>query len=97
MTNPKVVWRTDEASPAGLAYADGSLWMAALRGERLWQIPVADAETGEPVSHFAGEHGRIRTVTPAADGQDLLVVTSNTDGRGDVRDGDDRIYRFRLT
>ena len=41
MTNPKVVWRTDEASPAGLAYADGSLWMAALRGERLWQIPVA--------------------------------------------------------
>ena len=36
-------------------------------------------------------------MTPAADGQDLLVVTSNTDGRGDVRDGDDRIYRFRLT
>ena len=46
MTNPKVVWRTSEASPAGLAYADGSLWMAALRGERLWQIPVSGTEAG---------------------------------------------------
>jgi glucose/arabinose dehydrogenase len=97
LTNPKVVWRTDEASPAGLAYADGALWMAALRGERLWQIPVSGTEVGEPRSHYEGEHGRIRTVTPVPGGGALLVVTSNTDGRGDVRDGDDRIFRFQLS
>ena len=97
LTNPKVVWRTEEASPAGLAYAGGALWMAALRGERLWQIPVSGTEVGEPRFRFEGEHGRIRTVTPVPGGGALLVVTSNTDGRGDVRDGDDRIFRFPLS
>ena len=38
--NPLVQWRTDDASPSGLAYLDGSLWMAALRGERLWRMPA---------------------------------------------------------
>ena len=40
MTNPKVVWRTRDASPSGLAYWQGELWMAGLRGERLWEIPL---------------------------------------------------------
>ena len=71
--------------------------MAALRGQRLWQIPIPGTDAGEPQSHFEGEHGRIRTVTPAPDGGALLVVTSNTDGRGYVRDGDDRIFRFQLS
>ena len=54
LTNPKVVWTTDEASPAGLAYADGSLWMAALRGERLWQIPISGTEAGDAGVPLAG-------------------------------------------
>lgn len=97
LLNPKVVWTTDEASPAGLAYVDGSLWMAALRGERLWQIPISGTEAGEPVSHLQGELGRIRTVTSVDQSRELLIVTSNTDGRGDVRKGDDRVLRMRLT
>ena len=63
LTNPKVVWSTDEASPAGLAYADGSLWMAALRGERLWQIPISGTDVGEPHPTSranTGESGRPR-------------------------------------
>ena len=39
-TDPQATWGTDVASPSGLAYADGALWMAALRGNRLWRIPV---------------------------------------------------------
>ena len=91
-TDPAVVWRTEDASPSGLAYWDGSLWMAALRGERLWEIPLGDgdAPVEQPVGHLAGELGRLRSVLalPGSDG--LLLVTSNTDGRGEVRDGDDR-------
>jgi glucose/arabinose dehydrogenase len=43
--NPYVQWRTANASPSGLAYLDGSLWAGALRGGRLWQIPVHNGPT----------------------------------------------------
>ncbi|MFI6597964.1 PQQ-dependent sugar dehydrogenase [Nonomuraea sp. NPDC050536] len=89
--NPIVTWPTDEASPSGLAYADGSLWVGALRGERLWQVPLGkDGSPGKPVAHFRGEYGRLRAVV-AAPGGELWVSTSNQDGRGDPRPGDDKI------
>lgn len=87
---PARAWTTDEASPSGLAVLDGSVWMAGLRGQRLWQIPLTADGTGEPIPHLTGQWGRLRTVEPAPDGT-LWITTSNTDGRGDVRDGDDRI------
>jgi glucose/arabinose dehydrogenase len=93
LTNPKVVWRTSEASPSGLAYWQGELWMAGLRGERLWEIPVDGTDTGEPVAHFRGEYGRLRSLVVTDDGQSLLMTGSNTDGRGDVDEGDDRLLR----
>jgi glucose/arabinose dehydrogenase len=94
LTNPKVVWRTSEASPSGLAYWKGELWMAGLRGERLWQIPVDGTDTGELVSHFEGEYGRLRTVVVSPDGQNLLLTASDTDGRGDPQEGDDQLLRI---
>ena len=69
--------------------------MAALRGERLFRIPVrADGSVGDPASLFVGEFGRLRTVVVAPDGA-LWFTTSNRDGRGDPRPGDDRILAFR--
>lgn len=105
--NPVHVWPVEEASPAGLAYADGALWMAALRGERLWRIdldPNADRDAaaptrGEPKAFLTEEYGRLRTVERAPDGS-LWLSTSNTDGRDSsvgVGENDDRILRVRLT
>jgi glucose/arabinose dehydrogenase len=94
ITNPKVVWRTDEASPSGLAYWQNSLWMAGLRGERLWEIPVDGTKTGDPIAHFRGDYGRLRTVQVAADGGSLLLTSSNTDGRGDPASNDDRLFQI---
>jgi glucose/arabinose dehydrogenase len=91
MRNPKVVWSTSEASPSGLTYWKGSLYMAALRGQRLWEIPLDGTDVGKPKAYFTGEYGRLRSVTVAADGERLLVSTSNTDGRADPQPGDDRI------
>jgi glucose/arabinose dehydrogenase len=90
----------DDASPSGIAYAEGSLWMGALGGQRLWQLPVDGPEaTGDPIEHYAGEYGRIRTVEVAPDGA-LWLVTSNTDGATwggtEARPGDDRILRLEL-
>ena len=89
--NPIITWPTSEASPSGAAYAAGSLWVAALRGERLWQIPLSqDGSPGTPVAHFTDTYGRLRGLATAPDGT-LWLSTSNKDGRGDPRDGDDRI------
>ncbi|MEU5520330.1 PQQ-dependent sugar dehydrogenase [Streptomyces sp. NPDC047860] len=95
--NPIEQWSTDEASPSGIAYAEGSIWMAGLRGERLWRIPLkGTAASAEPEAFLEGEYGRLRTVVPAG-GDKLWLVTSNTDGRRNPKDGDDRILELRIS
>ncbi|WP_442809531.1 PQQ-dependent sugar dehydrogenase [Streptomyces sp. NBC_01335] len=91
--DPVAQWKTAEASPSGIAYAKGSVWMAGLRGERLWRIPLngsAKEPLAKPRAFLEGTYGRLRTVV-AAGGDKLWVVTGNTDGRGDPKPGDDRI------
>ena len=90
----------DDASPSGMAYAAASLWIGALGGQRLWQLPVdGGTAIADPVEHFVGEYGRIRTVEVAPDGA-LWLITSNTDratwGGTDPRPGDDRILRVPI-
>lgn len=91
---PQLTWGTDEASPSGLAYAAGYLWMAGLRGERLWRVKVAAGQASDPTAYFegddGGEYGRLRTVARDADGR-LWLATSNKDGRGTPSAEDDRI------
>src|SRR5262249_57289903 len=90
-----VTGRREGASPAGAAITAGSLWVAALRGQRLWQVPLDDAgAVGKPVAHFTGEFGRLRAVVRAPDGS-LWVTTSNRDGRGDPGPDDDKILVIR--
>jgi glucose/arabinose dehydrogenase len=88
--NPRVVWSTDEASPSGLAFSEGNLWLAALRGTRLWRIEVDAGDVGRVRDFFVGDYGRLRTVAVAPDGL-LWVTTSNRDGRGEPAATDDRI------
>lgn len=97
-TDPEVVWATGDASPSGIAVgSDGAIYIAALRGESVWRVPVTgsgdDVRTGTPERIWQGRYGRIRDVSAAPDGT-LWVVTSNT-FRGTPRDGDDRIVVLR--
>lgn len=94
--DPVAQWKTEEASPSGIAFAEGSIWMAGLRGERLWRIPLAGpAPSAEPQAFLEGEHGRLRTVL-AAGGSQLLLITSETDGRGAPAVDDDKILRLSI-
>jgi glucose/arabinose dehydrogenase len=94
--DPLVTWPTSEASPSGMAWADGSLWVGALRGERLWRVPVRGDRLGEPTAFLENDYGRVRTVVTTPDG-DLWVTTSNRDGRGTPAEDDDRILRVTLS
>jgi glucose/arabinose dehydrogenase len=90
MTNPAATWPTSEASPSGLAFWNGDLYMAALKGKRLWHIPVTQAGVGKPEGLFQDTFGRLRAVTTTPTGA-LWITTSNRDGRGEPKPNDDQI------
>jgi len=95
-TDPQAVWATNDNSPSGLEFWGGSLWMAGLQGETLWEIPLrTGAGSGrlveQPVAQLKGEYGRLRNVVVAPDGDSLVLATSNTDGRGEPAADDDRL------
>ncbi|MGX2994344.1 PQQ-dependent sugar dehydrogenase [Streptomyces sp. JNUCC 64] len=97
LRDPFAQWPTSDASPSGIAYAEGTVWMAGLRGERLWRVPVGDGKgaAAEPEAFLKGEYGRLRTVV-AAGGDRLWLTTSETDGRGTPERGDDRVLELKV-
>ncbi|MEV6386052.1 PQQ-dependent sugar dehydrogenase [Streptomyces sp. NPDC051773] len=95
--DPVAVWSTEEASPSGIAIAEGSVWMAGLRGQRLWRVPLDGTKTAaDPQAFLEGDYGRLRTVVSAG-GDKLWLVTSETDGRGSPEGGDDKILELEVT
>ncbi len=88
---PVQTWPTVDASPSGIAVTgSGVVYMAALRGQRLWRIAVgADGKVLSMSALYQGTYGRIRAVTLSPDGQ-LWILTSNT-FRGSPSADDDRV------
>jgi aldose sugar dehydrogenase len=96
-TDPVEQWRTADASPSGIAIVKGSVWMAGLRGERLWRIPLkGTAPAADPQAFLEGKYGRLRTVVADGSGG-LWLMTSETDGRGGPESGDDRILKLKVS
>lgn len=100
--DPISTFTTAEASPSGIAILkngailrwNGDLFMAALRGERLWRLELGpDGTVKGREQLLRGEAGRLRHVAQAPDGS-LWILTSNRDGRGSPSEGDDRILRL---
>lgn len=94
--DPIATWATAEASPSGIAAVGDTVFVAGLRGERLWAVDTAGGDrVGEPVAALAGQQGRLRDVIAAPDGT-LWLLTGNTDGRGSPRAEDDLLLSLRV-
>jgi glucose/arabinose dehydrogenase len=93
-TNPKVTWPTSEASPSGASIAGRTMYIGALQGEDVLRVRLNGSQARKIGPLLRGRYGRIRTVARAPDGS-LWIATSNRDGRGSPRHGDDRIVRLR--
>ncbi|WP_420178355.1 PQQ-dependent sugar dehydrogenase [Paenarthrobacter sp. TA1.8] len=77
LIDAKVVWpSTSDASPSGLEIVDGIAYTGALRGQRLWAVPLEGENAGTPVAYFTGQYGRLRDVARAPDGT-LWVISNN--------------------
>jgi len=82
----------DFCTSSDLPELKGCLLFAALRGTA-FHVVRFDEEEMRPVEHFRllqGTYGRLRDVRQGPDGS-LYVLTSNRDGRGAPRPGDDRV------
>jgi glucose/arabinose dehydrogenase len=77
-------------APSGIAYWNGKLYVATLRGEALMEVDLATMRSREVVTGV----GRIRDVL--VDGEYLYFISNNTDGRGNPSAGDDKLYSVRL-
>ena len=79
--DPVHTWTPAEASPSGAEVAAGSFWVAALRGQRLWQVELDGSGGVGPVrAHFTSQFGRLRAVEQQVDCA-LWVLTNEADGR----------------
>lgn len=75
-TDPVATWKPADASPSGIAFHDGQVWIACLRGERLYRINTDGSSAEQLLTH---DFGRLRLVTEAPDGS-LWVLTNNRTG-----------------
>jgi glucose/arabinose dehydrogenase len=80
-------------APGGVAVLGERLFFGGLRGQALYEVILRGDSIEGIVAHFASELGRIRAVVRGPDGA-LYLATSNRDGRGTPRSGDDRILRL---
>ncbi|MFF2510512.1 PQQ-dependent sugar dehydrogenase [Streptomyces sp. NPDC058086] len=98
MTNPKATWNVSEASPSGIAIVRNVVYMASLRGERLWRVPITgDTENvGTPTAYYVGTYGRLRTVTKVPGADQLWLSTTNCDNNGGAADGSDKIFKVSI-
>lgn len=93
--DPAHEWPVAQASPSGLCIVGDAIFMASLRGTRLWRMRIDGSGVTDVKAYFIGTYGRLRTVLPAPDGS-LWLTTSNTDNNGRPGDGDDKILRIAL-
>lgn len=99
--DPVILWR-EATPPAGMTFFQGSLYVATLRSEALVRIGMKTAGNGYETTSIErlyakgrneGIFGRLRGVVTGPD-NNLYILTSNRDGRGDRRKGDDKILRL---
>jgi glucose/arabinose dehydrogenase len=87
-------------APSGATFVElpGSAWtgdylIAFLVGEQVRRLRFEGGRVVGDEPLFEGAFGRVRTLVEGPDGA-LYALTSNRDGRGAPRDGDDRVIRI---
>src|SRR3990172_6815027 len=79
-------------APADAEFINSSIFFTGLRGETLYEAKLDEGKVTRLIKHFQNEYGRLRAVRLSPDGY-LYITTSNRDGRGQVRQNDDKLIR----
>lgn len=95
---------TPAIAPSGMLFYSGTMFpqftnkllVAALKGQGIFELTI-DQTNPTKISRFEKikdiSVGRIREIVQAPDGS-IYIATSNQDGRGKKRAGDDKVYKL---
>ncbi|SFE65654.1 Glucose/arabinose dehydrogenase, beta-propeller fold [Bacillus sp. OV194] len=90
MISPLYQSGDDTWAPSGIAIKKNKMYVANLRGERIQVFDLTD----KTVIIFFENAGRMRDVL--IEGNTLYTITNNRDGRGNPREGDDKLFKLPL-
>lgn len=94
-SGPDITW-----APASADIANNTLFFGGLRGQAVYAAPIqagVELQLGEIQAYFKERLGRIRTVKVGPNETFLYITTSNTDGRGNPSEDDDKIIRIPVS
>ena len=93
---PKRTYPVAAGSCSGIAIVRDVLYVACLRGARLYRAPIDGSALGNAQQFLNGTYGRLRTVEPSNDGG-LWLTTSNLGEKDSVpNNSDERILKVTL-
>ncbi len=90
MVSPLYQTGDDTWAPSGIAIQNKKIYVANLRGESIRVFNLTD----NTVDTFFENAGRMRDVLIEND--TLFTITNNRDGRGNPREGDDKLFKLSL-
>jgi glucose/arabinose dehydrogenase len=93
---PKRTYSTADGSCSGLAIVRDVLYIACLRGTRMYRLPIRGDAVPEAEQFFVGTYGRLRTLEPTLDGNLWLTTSTTGDKDSTPNNSNERIFRVFL-
>lgn len=93
---PKRTYPVAEGSCSGIAVVRDALYIACLRGNRLYRAEISGDSLTNVQQYLTGTYGRLRTVEPSADGG-LWLTTSNYGDKDSIaNNSNESIFKVEL-
>jgi glucose/arabinose dehydrogenase len=93
---PKAVYKTADGSCSGIAVVRDVLYVACLRGTRVYRHVISGSSLTSTQQLFSGTYGRIRTVQPSIDGNLWMSTSNGGDKDNTPNNSDNKIYKVTL-
>jgi glucose/arabinose dehydrogenase len=93
---PKRTYSTADASCSGITIVRDVLYVACLRGTRLFRAPIRGDGLPDLEQYFVGTYGRLRTVEATLDGNLWLSTSTTGDKDSTPENSNERIFRVYL-
>jgi glucose/arabinose dehydrogenase len=93
---PKATYPVADSSCSGVAVVRNALYVACLRGQRIYRADISGSELINFQQLFVGTYGRLRTIEPSIDGGLWMTTSGSGDKDSIANNSSSRVYRVNL-